>query len=74
MRFLKGEVLKKYMLNQFEKRKGEDLGKRLPFADEDCIVLLKRMLEFSPEKRITASEALKMEIFDDVRIPENEEA
>lgn len=31
------------------------------------------MLEFNPQKRISAEEALKDEYFDDVRIPEQEE-
>ena len=31
------------------------------------------MLEFNPDKRITAEEALKDPYFDEVRIPEQEE-
>jgi serine/threonine protein kinase len=32
--------------------------------------MLQKMLEFNPNKRISAEEALKSPYFDDVRIPE----
>ena len=35
-------------------------------------MLLRRMLEFNPDKRITSEEALKDSYFDDVRIEEQE--
>ena len=34
--------------------------------------MLYRMLEFNPNKRITAEEALKDPYFDDIRLPEQE--
>ena len=43
-----------------------------PAAEEDGIELLKKMLMFNPEKRITAAEAIEDSYFDDIRLPEQE--
>lgn len=38
-----------------------------PFLDPDGVDLLNRLLEFDPESRITAQEALKHPFFDQIR-------
>ena len=49
-----------------------DLGQLYPGTESSGIALLYRMLEFNPNKRITAEEAMKDAYFDDVRLPEQE--
>ena len=44
-----------------------------PAVDDRGIELLNRMLEFNPEKRISAEEALKDSYFDEIRLEEQEE-
>ena len=44
-----------------------------PAVDPGGIELLTKMLEFNPNKRISAEEALQDEYFDDVRLEEQEE-
>jgi serine/threonine protein kinase len=46
-----------------------DLQKIYPGTDPKGIDLLYRMLEFNPDKRISASEALSNDYFDDIRLP-----
>ena len=48
-------------------RTGIDLKDKYPGADPRAIDLLKKMLSFDPEKRITAKEALKHSFFNEVR-------
>lgn len=43
-----------------------------PGTDPRGIILLTRMLEFNPNKRINASEAITDSYFDDIRLPEQE--
>ena len=43
-----------------------------PGTDHRAIELLRKMLEFNPSKRITATEAIQDIYFDDVRLPEQE--
>ncbi len=47
-----------------------NLEDKYPGTDLRGLTILRRMLEFSPVKRITAEEALKDSYFDDIRIAE----
>lgn len=44
-----------------------------PAVDKRGLQLLERMLEFNPNKRISAQEALSDSYFDEIRIEEQEE-
>lgn len=57
-------------LNRFQKREKINFQEKYPGTDQRGLELLSRMLEFNPNKRITAEEALKDPYFDEVRIPE----
>ena len=70
--FIKEEKYIDY-IKGFDKRDKMDLQEKYPGTEPRGIKLLERMLEFNPDKRITAEEALKDEYFDDVRILEQEE-
>lgn len=50
-----------------------DLGNMYPAADKRAIQLLYSMLEFNPNNRISAEDALKDEYFDEIRLEEQEE-
>jgi len=69
--FIKTEAGIKY-LKSFPERERLDLKEKYPGTDDRGIAILTRMLEFNPEKRISAEEALKDSYFDEIRIPENE--
>lgn len=43
--------------------------KIFPDVDKRLVDLLKRLLKFNPNMRITAKEALKCDIFDGIRVP-----
>jgi mitogen-activated protein kinase 1/3 len=58
----------------FPKQAGQNFKDMYPGTDNRGIVLLKRMLEFDPRKRITAAEAIKDAYFDDIRLPDQETA
>jgi mitogen-activated protein kinase 1/3 len=49
------------------KKEGKSLEKLFPAASPSAIDLLKRMLQFNPERRITAEEALEHEFFQNIR-------
>lgn len=57
-------------LNRFQKREKINFQEKYPGTDQRGLELLSKMLEFNPNKRITAEEALKDPYFDEVRIPE----
>lgn len=69
--FVETETALKY-LKSFKPRQPLDLNKIYPGADNQGICLLKKMLEFNPNKRITAAEAIQDSYFDDVRLPNQE--
>ena len=50
-----------------------DLEEKYPGTKSEGLCILSRMLEFNPEKRISAEEALKDSYFDEVRIKAQEE-
>ena len=50
---------------KFEKEQFDQLFKDIPELTNEALDLLRRLLAFSPKERITAKEALKMEIFKD---------
>lgn len=56
----------------FEKTEPVNLEKLYPGTEKQGLELIKKMLEFNPNKRITAAEALKDAYFDDIRLPEQE--
>ncbi len=49
-----------------------NLEEKYPGTEEAGRKLLKQMLEFHPNKRISAAEAIKDPYFDDIRIEEQE--
>jgi serine/threonine protein kinase len=57
-------------IKSFPFRDKLDLKDKYPGTDERGIELLSKMLEFNPNKRISAEEILSDRYFDDVRIPE----
>ena len=59
-------------MRSFPKRERRDLTEIYPGTEERGIELLYRMLDFNPNKRITAEEALADPYFDDIRLPEQE--
>merc|ERR1712032_586858 len=68
-----GELLEYYqehashMELDFEEQEGCGIQARLPDASPECLDLLQRMLEYEPQARITAGEALRHPFFDEVR-------
>ena len=70
--FIKDEQGIKY-IKSFPFKEKLDLGDKYPGTDERGIELLSKMLEFNPNKRISASEILSDSYFDDIRIPEQED-
>lgn len=56
----------------FPKQAGINLHDLYPGTESAGIELLKKMLKFNPNKRITAEEAIKDSYFDDIRLPEQE--
>lgn len=71
MDFIVQEKAIKY-IKSFPKRDKIDLTEKYPGTDPVGLELLSRMLEFNPNKRISAEELLKSPYFDDIRIPEQE--
>ena len=69
MNFIKIEGFKQY-IKTFANKERMDLREKYPGTDVRGLKLLEKMLEFNPDKRITAEDALKDEYFDDVRILE----
>ena len=69
--FLQNEDSVKKVRN-LPKKEGLNLKEFYPGTDERGIELLKKMLTFNPNKRITAEEALADPYFDDIRLPEQE--
>jgi serine/threonine protein kinase len=48
------------------------LLEKYPGTSEEGLRVLSEMLQFNPQKRLTAEQALKDPYFDDIRIPEQE--
>ena len=59
-------------MRKLEQRDKIDLAAKYPATESQGIDLLQRLLEFNPNKRPTAAEALKDPYFDDIRLPEQE--
>jgi mitogen-activated protein kinase 1/3 len=66
------EEAKRY-LKCFRPCKPIDLSTKYPGVDNEGLDLLKKMLCFNPNKRISANEAIKDQYFDDIRLIEQEE-
>ena len=71
MDFIKQENAIKY-IKSFPPRSKLDLQEKYPGTDSLGLELLNQMLEFNPNKRTSAAEALLNPYFDEVRIPEQE--
>ena len=69
--FIKQENAIKY-IKSFPPRSKLDLQEKYPGTDTLGLELLNQMLEFNPNKRTSAAEALLNPYFDEVRIPEQE--
>ena len=50
----------------FPPKHGSGIDKLLPHASKECLDIIKLLLTYDPEKRITASHALKHEFFRDL--------
>lgn len=57
----------------FEPVEGVGLESKLPSTTSSCLDLLHRMLEYEPQARISAGEALRHEFFEEVREREMQE-
>lgn len=55
----------------FPEKEGTGIARLIPHASEDCIDLIKRLLEYNPEMRITASQALAHPYFREIREAES---
>ncbi len=66
--FLARESTKEYVAN-FPQHPRQDATKQFPRASKEAIDLLHRTLEFSPDKRISVSEALGHPLFSGMRDP-----
>ena len=54
------------------KDKHKPLSHKFAKSSPQLLEILQSMLQFNPEKRLRASQLLKNEIFDSIRIKENE--
>lgn len=59
-------------MRKLKPRARKDLSEKYPATACGGLDLLKRMLEFNPNKRPTAQEAIEDPYFDDIRLPEQE--
>lgn len=59
-------------VRKLPQRPRANLAEKYPATDPSGIALLMRMLEFNPNKRPSAQEALEDPYFDDIRLPEQE--
>lgn len=71
LEFLQSKESIKYV-KSFPKRERANLKDVYPGTESRGIQLLHQMLEFNPNKRITAAEAIQDPYFDDIRLPEQE--
>ena len=73
MSFIKQQEALKYVkcFRQCEKINLKD--EMYPAVDDRGIYLLQRMLEFNPEKRISAEEAIQDSYFDEIRLEDQEQ-
>eukprot|EP00472_Partenskyella_glossopodia_P007490 CAMPEP_0197534754 /NCGR_PEP_ID=MMETSP1318-20131121/48225_1 /TAXON_ID=552666 /ORGANISM="Partenskyella glossopodia, Strain RCC365" /LENGTH=387 /DNA_ID=CAMNT_0043092135 /DNA_START=44 /DNA_END=1204 /DNA_ORIENTATION=+ len=55
-----------------QRKRATPLGKLYPHASQECLSLLKRLLEFVPKKRITVVEALQHPYMEKLHDPEDE--
>lgn len=56
----------------FPQKLGTGIDKLLPHVSADCLDLLKQMLVYDPEKRITAEQVLQHEYFRDLLIADRQ--
>jgi len=57
----------------FAPKEGTGIAKLLPHASSDCIDLICKLLEYNPEQRITARQALRHNYFKDLRAAEKKQ-
>jgi serine/threonine protein kinase len=57
----------------FTPKEGTGIAKLLPHASSDCIDLICKLLEYNPEQRITARQALRHNYFKDLRAAEKKQ-
>lgn len=70
--FIKHEEAQRY-LKCFRPCEPIDLSEMYPAVEDRGLDLLKKMLMFNPNERISAEEALKDSYFDDIRLEDQEE-
>lgn len=71
--FLSDEKAIDYVNKLVKQKKKCQLSQLFPASNPELIKLLKGMLEFNPHLRLTAKEALKFKVFDDIRSPHYEQ-
>jgi renal tumor antigen len=57
----------------FTPKEGTGIAKLLPHASSDCIDLICKLLEYNPEQRITARQALRHNYFKELRATEKKQ-
>lgn len=60
-------------LRSFPPLKKVQLKELYPFADDECLDLLDKLLQFNPNKRIGIHEAIGHSVFNEVRIEHSEQ-
>ncbi len=73
LQFISNDPKALQYVKSFKPQAPVDLEDKYPGTDPNGLLLLSKMLKFSPMKRISAEDALKDSYFDEIRLPEQEQ-